>query len=149
MPEIEVIYLTMVIQSIRTLEENKRVGIVVAAHGNSTATSMVEVATELLGSTPIIAIDVPLTVSPVEIVDRLIQGIKKVDEGEGVLMLVDMGSLAMLESKLEQKTGTKIKTISNVTTSMVLDTVRKVNYLDLNLYAIFDSVQKRLYGIYR
>ncbi|AYE51993.1 sigma 54-interacting transcriptional regulator [Priestia megaterium] len=141
-PEIEVIYLTMVIQSIRTLEENKRVGIVVAAHGNSTATSMVEVAMELLGSTPIIAIDVPLTVSPVEIVDRLIQGIKKVDEGEGVLMLVDMGSLAMLESKLEQKTGTKIKTISNVTTSMVLDTVRKVNYLDLNLYAIFDSVQK-------
>ena len=109
MPEIEVIYLTMVIQSIRTLEENKRVGIVVAAHGNSTATSMVEVATELLGSTPIIAIDVPLTVSPVEIVDRLIQGIKKVDEGEGVLMLVDMGSLAMLESKLEQKQGLRLK----------------------------------------
>jgi transcriptional regulatory protein LevR/transcriptional regulator with AAA-type ATPase domain len=141
-PEIEVIYLTMVIQSIKSLEENKRVGIVVAAHGNSTASSMVEVATELLGATPIVAIDVPLNVSPSEIIANLTEGIKKVDEGEGVLMLVDMGSLAMLENQLEEKTGIKIKTISNVTTSMVLDTVRKVNYLDLNLYAVFDSVQK-------
>jgi transcriptional regulatory protein LevR/transcriptional regulator with AAA-type ATPase domain len=141
-PEIEVIYLTMLIQSIKSLEENKRVGIVVAAHGNSTASSMVEVATELLGSTPIQAIDMPLTVSPSEIVDSLIEGIKQVDEGEGVLMLVDMGSLAMLENQLEEKTGIKIKTISNVTTSMVLDAVRKVNYLDLNLFAIYDSVKK-------
>jgi transcriptional regulatory protein LevR/transcriptional regulator with AAA-type ATPase domain len=140
-PEIEVIYLTMLIQSIKSIEENKRVGIVVAAHGNSTASSMVEVATELLGYTPIVAVDVPLTVSPLEIEDSLIEGIKQVDEGEGVLMLVDMGSLAMLENKLEEKTGIKIKTISNVTTSMVLDTVRKVNYLDLNLFAIFDSVK--------
>ncbi|MEH7108785.1 sigma 54-interacting transcriptional regulator [Bacillus sp. JJ1764] len=141
-PEIEVIYLTMLIQSIKSLEEYKRVGIVVAAHGNSTASSMVEVATELLGSTPIVAIDMPLNVSPSEIVDNLTEGIKQVDEGEGVLMLVDMGSLAMLENQLEEKTGIKIKTISNVTTSMVLDTVRKVNYLDLNLYAIYDSVKK-------
>ncbi|UOE62923.1 sigma 54-interacting transcriptional regulator [Priestia filamentosa] len=141
-PEIEVIYLTMVMQSIKSLEENKRVGIVVAAHGNSTASSMVEVATELLGGTPIVAIDVPLNLSPSEILTNLTEGIKKVDEGEGVLMLVDMGSLAMLENQLEEKTGIKIKTMSNVTTSMVLDTVRKVNYLDLNLYAIYDSVQK-------
>lgn len=140
-PEIEVIYLTILLQSIKSIEENKRVGIVVAAHGNSTASSMVEVATELLGYTPIVAVDMPLTVSPSEIEDSLIEGIKQVDEGEGVLMLVDMGSLAMLENKLEEKTGIKIKTISNVTTSMVLDTVRKVNYLDLNLFAIYDSVK--------
>jgi transcriptional regulatory protein LevR len=82
---------------------------------------MVEVATELLGSTPIAAVDMPLTVSPAEIVSSLAEKVKQVDEGEGVLMLVDMGSLAMLETRLEQQTGVKIKTISNVTTSMVLD----------------------------
>ncbi|NRD78938.1 sigma 54-interacting transcriptional regulator [Bacillus sp. BRMEA1] len=141
-PEIEVIYLTMLLHSIRSWDENKRVGIVVAAHGNSTATSMVEVATSLLGSTPIAAVDMPLYVSPSEIMECLAEQIKRVDEGEGVLMLVDMGSLAMLENQLEEKTNTKIKTISNVTTSMVLDAVRKVNYLDLNIYAIYDSVKK-------
>ncbi|MDR4959150.1 sigma 54-interacting transcriptional regulator [Bacillus sonorensis] len=141
-PEIEVIYLTMLIQSIKSLEENKRLGIVVAAHGNSMASSMVEVAIELLGSTPIAAVDMPLTVSPSEIIESLAAKIKQMDEGEGVLMLVDMGSLAMLESKLEEKTGVNIKTISNVTTSMVLDAVRKVNYLNLNLHAIYDSVTK-------
>ncbi|RCK12065.1 PRD domain-containing protein [Bacillus licheniformis] len=56
--------MTMLIQSIKSWKENKRTGIVVAAHGNSTASSMVEVATELLGSTPIAAVDMPLTVSP-------------------------------------------------------------------------------------
>lgn len=141
-PEIEVIYLTMLIHSIKSLKENKRVGIIVAAHGNSTASSMVEVATELLGSTPIAAVDMPLTVSPSEIIECLAEKMKHVDEGEGVLMLVDMGSLAMLESKLEEKTGIAIKTISNVTTSMVLDAVRKVNYLNLNLHAIYQSVTK-------
>ncbi len=141
-PEIEVIYLTMLIQSIKSWKDNKRTGIVVAAHGNSTASSMVEVATELLGSTPIAAVDMPLTVSPAEIVSSLAEKVKQVDEGEGVLMLVDMGSLAMLETRLEQQTGVKIKTISNVTTSMVLDAVRKVNYLNLNLHAIYDSVTK-------
>ncbi|MDA1477330.1 sigma 54-interacting transcriptional regulator [Bacillus changyiensis] len=141
-PEVEVIYFTMLIHSIKSLEETKRVGIVVATHGNSTANSMVEVATELLGHTPIVAVDMPLTVSPSEIIDCLTTKIKQVDEGEGVLMLVDMGSLAMLESKLQQKTGINIKTISHVTTSMVLDAVRKVNYLNLNLHAIYDSVKK-------
>lgn len=141
-PEIEVIYLTMLIHSIKSLEENKRVGIVVAAHGNSMANSLVEVATELLGSTPIVAVDMPLAVSPSEIIECLAAKIQEVDEGEGILMLVDMGSLAMLESRLEEKTGVKIKTISNVTTSMVLDAVRKVNYLNLNLHAIYDSVKK-------
>ncbi|MEC3605832.1 sigma 54-interacting transcriptional regulator [Bacillus glycinifermentans] len=141
-PEIEVIYLTMLIQSIKSLEANKRVGIVVAAHGNSMASSMVDVAIELLGSTPIAAVDMPLSVSPSQIMERLEAKIKQVDEGEGVLMLVDMGSLAMLGTKLEEKTGINIKTISNVTTSMVLDAVRKVNYLNLNLHAIYESVTK-------
>ena len=118
----------MLIHSIKSLKENKRVGIIVAAHGNSTASSMVEVATELLGSTPIAAVDMPLSVSPSDIIECVAEKMKQVDEGEGVLMLVDMGSLAMLESRLEEKTGISIKTISNVTTSMVLDAVRKVNY---------------------
>lgn len=55
-------------------------------------------------------------------------------------MLVDMGSLAMMESKLQKETGVKIKTISHVTTSMVLDAVRKVNYMELDLNGMYHSV---------
>ncbi|MGM0216668.1 sigma-54-dependent transcriptional regulator [Enterococcus sp. AZ109] len=42
-PEIEVIYLTMLLVSIETLEEKQKVSVLVVAHGNSTATSMVQV----------------------------------------------------------------------------------------------------------
>ena len=106
-PEIEVIYLTMLIQSIKSWKENKRTGIVVAAHGNSTASSMVEVATELLGSTPIAAVDMPLTVSPSEIVSCLAEKVKQVDEGEGVLMLVDSDRLRCWKAGLNNKRALK------------------------------------------
>lgn len=140
LPEIEVIYLTMLISSIMDLKEKKKISVLVATHGNTTATSMVDVATELLGVAPITAVDMPLSQSPNEMLDLLVETIKKIDNGEGVLMLVDMGSLSMHEDKLIQLTGSKIRTITNVSTAMVLDVVRKVNYLDLDLRGMFESV---------
>ncbi|HHQ2310728.1 TPA: sigma 54-interacting transcriptional regulator [Enterococcus faecium] len=142
LPEIEETYLTMLLVSIETLDEKKKVNILVVAHGDTTASSMVKVATELLGDAPVYALDMPLTISPEELFEQLARRITELDNGKGVLMLVDMGSLNMMETKLMKATGTKIKTIPNVTTSMVLDTVRKVNYMDLELRAIYDSVKK-------
>lgn len=141
-PELEVIYLTMLVQSIESLVEKKRVGIIVAMHGNSSASSMVDVATELLGDAPIAAVDMPLTSSPADMINDLVKKINEVDEGKGVLMLVDMGSLTMLENNIKNKTNINIKTINNVTTAMILDTVRKVNYLDLDLNGVCESVNK-------
>lgn len=142
LPEIEVIYLTMLLVSIETLEEKKKVSVLVVTHGNSTATSMVQVAVELLGAAPIAALDMPLDITPDEIFDKIVTHAKELDNGCGVLMLVDMGSLSMFESKLIEKSGVMIKTIPNVTTSMVLDVVRKINYMDLSLGGIYSSVMK-------
>ncbi|MFC0233457.1 sigma 54-interacting transcriptional regulator [Vagococcus entomophilus] len=142
LPELEVVYLTMLISSIETLDEKKKVSVLVVAHGNSTATSMVEAATELLGNAPIEALDMPLSVSPNELFERLSARVKSLESGKGILMLVDMGSLAMLGNKLEKATGSRIRTIPNVTTAMVLDVVRKVNYMDMDLSSIYASVRK-------
>ncbi|KRL03604.1 sigma 54-interacting transcriptional regulator [Liquorilactobacillus capillatus] len=142
MPDMEVLYLTMLLNSIKSMAEGKKVGILVAAHGNSTASSMVKVATELLGETNIAALDMPLTVSPTEILDGLAKLTKKLDQGKGVLLLVDMGSLAMFSHKLTKMTGVKLRTLPNVTTSLVLDALRKVNYLDMDLGTIYVSLKQ-------
>lgn len=142
LPEIEVIYYTMLLSSIISLEEIRKVSSLVVTHGNSTATSMVEVATELLGNAPIEAIDMPLTVSPSEITDILCEKVTEIDDGKGVLLLVDMGSLAMMDKKIRKKTGVKVLSIPNVTTSVVLDVVRKINYTNFDLYSIYSSVKK-------
>ncbi|EOT40413.1 sigma-54-dependent transcriptional regulator [Enterococcus columbae] len=141
-PEMEVIYLTMLLVSLETLNQKDKVGILVVAHGNQTATSMVQVGVELLGSAPILALDMPLTVSPEEMFEKMVHHIKELDFGKGVLLLVDMGSLALMEQRLSEASNVKIRTISNVTTSMVLDVIRKVNYMDLDLSAIYHSVKK-------
>lgn len=141
-PEIEVIYLAMLLSSIETLEEKQKVSVLVVAHGNSTASSMVQVATDLLGNAPIVPLNMPLEVPPEELFDTLVKTIKEINLGRGVLMLVDMGSLAMIEEKLIKETRIPIKTIPNVTTSMVLDVVRKINYMDLDLLGIYRSVVK-------
>lgn len=141
-PEMEVIYLTMLLVSLESLDQKDKVGILVVAHGNQTASSMVQVGVELLGSAPILALDMPLTVSPEEMFAQLVHHVKELDFGKGVLMLVDMGSLALMEQRLSEVSNVNIRTITNVTTSMVLDVIRKVNYMDLDLSAIYHSVQK-------
>ena len=141
-PEIEVIYLTMLLVSIESLEEKERVNILVIAHGNATATSMVQVATELLGSAPIYALNMPLTITPDEMKQKILLQLGEMDGAPGILLLVDMGSLAMMEEVLIKESGKKIKTIPNVTTSMVLDAVRKINYTDLGLIGIYSSIVK-------
>ncbi|NLJ93989.1 MAG: sigma 54-interacting transcriptional regulator [Clostridiaceae bacterium] len=141
-PDIEVAYLTMLIASLKTLDEEKKISVLVVAHGNQTAHSMVQVGKELLGDAPIYALDMPLTMTPEEIFEKIVLQIKQLNQGKGVLMLVDMGSLAMMNHRLQQATHIPIKTIPNVTTSMVLDVIRKVNYMDLELNAVYESVMK-------
>ncbi|MCP0887429.1 sigma 54-interacting transcriptional regulator [Ligilactobacillus sp. WILCCON 0076] len=143
-PDIEVIYLTMLLSSIRTLSEKKQVGVLVVAHGNSTASSMVKVATDLLGNANIGALDMPLTVSPNEILRQMAEMIAKLNQGKGVLLLVDMGSLGMMTQQLRKLTGVKLKTLANVTTAVVLDVLRKISYVDMDLDSIYNSVQQDL-----
>lgn len=54
---------------------------------------MVAVAKKLFDADNIAAVDMPLERKPADIIDSVIEKVKQVDEGKGVLLLVDMGSL--------------------------------------------------------
>ena len=77
--------------SIQESSHQERVGIVVAAHGTSTATSMVAVAKKLFDADNILAVDMPLERTPADILENVIEKVKQVDEGKGVLLLVIWG----------------------------------------------------------
>ena len=140
LPEVEQSYLTMLLSSLYILHDKRKVAILVAAHGIGTAKSMVSVAVDLLGNAPIDSLDIPLTVPPEEIIYSLMYKIKQLDNGRGVLILADMGSITMMNDRLKKELDSEIRTISNVTTSMVLDAVRKVNYIDISLVDLYHSV---------
>ncbi|MCO7127273.1 sigma 54-interacting transcriptional regulator [Sporolactobacillus shoreicorticis] len=142
LPEVEIIYIAFLLGSFVELSQQRNVGIVVAAHGPHTASSMVSVVKELMGDYPIEAVDMPLSLNFGDIFDNIIQAVRSVDQGAGVLMMVDMGSLYYFEEKIARGAKVRVKAIDMVSTPMILDAVKNANYLHMDLNGIVDSLFK-------
>ena len=136
-PNVEIEYLALLLNSIQESSRQERVGIVVAAHGSSIATSMVGVAKKLFEADNILAVDMPLERTPADILESVIEKVKQVDEGKGVLLLVDMGSLNSFGEVIKQETNINIKTIDMVSTPLVLEAVRKCSVCDADLDSVY------------
>lgn len=136
-PQIEIEYLALLLTSIQESSHQQRVGIVVAAHGTSTASSMVAVAKKLFDADNIIAVDMPLERTPSDILESVVEKVQQVDEGKGVLLLVDMGSLNSLGEVITIRTNISIKSIDMVSTPLVLEAVRKCALCDTDLDSIY------------
>lgn len=139
-PESEAYYLTVLLTSFKT-DITQQVGIVLAAHGPSTASSMAKVVAELLETPPIPAIDMPLSMSPTEAYTKIKEAVKQADDGSGVLLLVDMGSLATFGTKLELETGVKVRSLDMVSTGIVLEAVRKASMTTTTLDELHQSLK--------
>ena len=147
-PEMEVIYLTLLISTINEEQSLQHVAVLVVTHGLSTASSMVDVTKKLLGEGIVEAIDMPLEVSPKEILEQIIEKVEEINTGKGVLLLVDMGSLANFANVITEKTGIEIKSIDMVSTPLVLEAVRKCNRYDMNLNSIYEYLKDfKGYGV--
>ena len=118
---------------------------VVAAHGNSTASSMVQVVKQLLEVDQVTAVDMPLDMPPaVALKNR--DSVRAVNDGSGVILLVDMGSLATFNNEIQRETaGCSNSRYGD--TSIVLETVRKASVIGTDLDQLYDSLRKfRGYG---
>lgn len=124
-----------------TLDEINHPIVVVAMHGKSTASSMVDVAKKLINAHNIYSynmnLDKSATIAYQELKDLILENHK----GAGVLLLVDMGSLKMFSSLIEEETGIKIKVIEMASTLTVLECARKA-IIDKDVENIWYSVQE-------
>lgn len=103
--------------------------VVVAMHGSSTASSMVEVANKLVGAGNVYAYDMSLDKPPKVAYEELKNLIVKEHRGGGVILLVDMGSLGMFGELISEETGIKIRVMDMVTTIMVIECARKATII--------------------
>ncbi|SFD06457.1 sigma-54-dependent transcriptional regulator [Clostridium uliginosum] len=145
-PEIEIKYLTLLLNSIQDSSHQGKVGIIVAAHGTSTATSMVAVAKKLFDADNIAAIDMALERTPADILDSVIKKVTEIDEGKGVLLLVDMGSLNSFDEVIHEQTNICIRTIDMVSTPLVLEAVRKSSICDADLDSVYSYLIRDFRG---
>ncbi|MFL2105009.1 sigma-54-dependent transcriptional regulator [Desemzia sp. FAM 23991] len=141
-PTVEVNYLTMLLVSLRTEEQQGQVGIVIAAHGVSTASSMKEVVATLLNSVNLYAVDMPLEMNPNEAFPKVKAAVEEADNGAGVLYLTDMGSLVTFGQKIMNETGIRIETHDMVTTPMLLEAARKTQFSNQDLVSMSQELKR-------
>ncbi|MDF2634998.1 MAG: system transcriptional activator [Pelosinus sp.] len=106
-------------------KEERKVGILVITHGNSTATSMVDFSNKLLGVSHGKAIDMPLEANVDWAIEKAVQVAREIDEGKGIILLVDMGSLSGVAKAVTNRTGIMVKSVEMVSTLMVLHVLHK------------------------
>lgn len=103
----------------------KTIGTIVLAHGEHTASSIADAVNKLLDTDHCKAINMPLKRGVEETYQKTLQMVKEADQGRGVLLLVDMGSLNMFAEKIEEETGIQVRSLGMVSTLMALEAVRK------------------------
>jgi transcriptional regulator with AAA-type ATPase domain/transcriptional regulatory protein LevR len=150
MPEDEIGFVAMYLRTITHPVDVKkgRVGVVVLTHGH-VAQGMSEVANRLLGVNHAVGIEMSLDEKPESALQKAMEVVRKIDEGKGVLLLVDMGSLITFGEIITQKTGIQTKTVGRVDTIMVLEAVRRAILPDTNLDEIVANIDKDKVGLGR
>lgn len=142
LPEDEIGYITMFLCLDKEMVEDVgKVGIVVAMHGESAATSIADVANRLLGENYAVGYNMPLEQKVEIALEKLIHLARQVDSGKGIVLLVDMGSLALLGDIIYERTRIPVKTVEMVSTPMVIEATRKA-LVNSSLVEVYESCTK-------
>ena len=140
----EIGYLTMFLATeSQYLEDRQHKGVfvVVVAHGSATASSMVQVAKALVDAENVIGLDMSLTMKAEHMYELVKEEILKRRDYDGIILLVDMGSLTNFGDMIYEETGMSIKTIDMVSTPIVLEACRKAS-LGRELKEIYQSCKE-------
>lgn len=97
-----------------------RIKAIILAHGYATASSIANVANRLLNENIFEAFDMPIDSQVEDIVEHVRQYVKYNDIQNGLIMLVDMGSLNNIYLSLKQYLNGPVAIINNVTTQLAL-----------------------------
>ncbi|MDX5737545.1 sigma 54-interacting transcriptional regulator, partial [Clostridioides difficile] len=145
-PEDEAIFLaTFLYLSYVGLNEES-IAILVIMHGESTASSMVNVANTLLDCNHAVAINMGLEDRVQDILVQAVEIANKIDKGKGILILTDMGSILTFAKVIRDATGKEVKAIDMVSTPIVIEATRKALTPEMTLeklyFNIIESIKK-------
>ncbi|WP_179134606.1 sigma 54-interacting transcriptional regulator [Oceanobacillus timonensis] len=131
--------------TVETVMNDQKIAVLLVMHGKSTASSMSEVVNYLLGNRVIHAIDMPLHITAEETYEQVkthIQQFKTTLENiEGVLLLVDIGSLITMGDTIKNDVDVPLKTISSVNLSMVMEAGRQSLVSEQTLSGIYEDTK--------
>lgn len=119
--------------------KDSQIGVVVLSHGK-VACGMAEVANTLLGVTHAVGLEMNLTDSADTMLEKTISIVEQTDQGKGVLILADMGSLVSFGDIITSRTTIPVRVIGRVDTLMVIEAVRRAMIPEDSLNEIVRSL---------
>jgi transcriptional regulatory protein LevR len=125
LPEDEIGFIALYLRTF--LKSNKvyqgRVAVLVLSHGR-VAQEMVNVVHALLRENHVHSLDMSLMESPEDFLQRVLVKAREIDQGKGIMLLVDMGSLVTFGELIEQELGIPVRVVDRVDLVMVLEATR-------------------------
>lgn len=106
-------------------QTSKGIGVIILAHGESTASSMASFTNQLLGTNYAVGINASIDESPQTVLNKLREYIRSNCTQRGYILLVDMGSLTTFGEMIEQEFNTPVRVIPLVSTPHVIEATRK------------------------
>jgi len=141
-PEAEVGFITLFLVQPQTEQGKPHIGIVVAAHGQHTASDIAKTANELLSTRHVMAVDAPLSQDVSEVFRELTRVVSLADQGKGVLILADMGAFLDMAGDITSKTGIQCRVVPYVTTAMVLEAHRLIMAPDATVDTVASGIMR-------
>ena len=132
--------LMIIIDSLKTKEIFEPVGVMIAAHGDSVATDIANVANDLLSINFALSVDMPLTESPSNILSLIIEKLKGKSFKRGLILFADMGSLTNLDDSIKKETGINVITLQSINILLVIEAIRKSIFLKNDLEDILHDL---------
>ncbi|WP_392486785.1 sigma 54-interacting transcriptional regulator [Haloimpatiens sp. FM7315] len=121
--------------------EKSDVDVIVAMHGDSTASSMVKVVKDILGCGNIYSFDMNLNKSYKKIVFEFKELLENIQGKEGILLLTDMGSLNSFDNVIKEEIKVDVKTVPMVTTLVALEAMQKLS-IGFSLVEVYNSIKE-------
>lgn len=122
-------------------KESAKVGVLVVSHGG-VAPEMAAVANKLLNVSHAHGLSMPLDLHFEDFLEQAIEKVQAIDEGKGVFIMVDMGSLTTLDRLITERTNIPTKSMSRVGTIQVIEAVRRSMLPDADLFEISEYFRK-------
>lgn len=131
LPKTEITYFGLLLRKLKQETnnqiENTECGIVVIAHGETTATSMVEYCNTLFATNLLKAINMPIYQSVEDTLDKLRTMIQKY-QYKRLVLLVDIGSLVYFGNLISEEFEIEVLLIKNINLLTLLELSREVLY---------------------
>ena len=137
----DLIFITFYLNSTEMPKIKNKVNSIILAHGYSTASSIANVANRMLKKNFFQAIDMPIDTTIDDIENKVIEFIDNYNTENGLILLVDMGSLSDLTNRLKDKIKGPILIIDYVSTPIVLE-IGSLLLQEKNINEINDEILK-------